>query len=63
MRGEKESGNTDISRPGPIRSAIRSYALLTENSRWGGSDDAVPSISESQGDEKVFSYLFGIVNK
>ena len=29
----------------------------------GGSDDAVPSISESQGDEKVFSYLFGIVNK
>jgi hypothetical protein len=27
-----------------------------------GSDDAVPSIIESQGDEKVFSYLFGIVN-
>ena len=28
-----------------------------------GSDDAVPSVIESQGDEKVFSYLFGIVNK
>jgi hypothetical protein len=27
-----------------------------------GSDDDVPSIIESQGDEKVFSYLFGIVN-
>jgi hypothetical protein len=31
--------------------------------QMGGSDDAVHSISESQGNEKVFSYLFGIVNK
>ena len=62
MRGEKESGNTDSSRPDPIRS----YALLCiahGKQQMGGSDDAVPSISESQGDEKVFSYLFGIVNK
>jgi hypothetical protein len=28
-----------------------------------GSGDAVPFICESQEDEKVFSYLCGIVNK
>lgn len=47
-----------------VEPCVVTYSNASRGKRqMEGSDDAVPSIIRVAGDEKVFSYLFGIVNK